>query len=112
MEPAGVVPALDVIEDGPAEPGPGGPGAVVDEFPLDGGEEALSDGVIPAFPFPGDGQDHAVCPGQGGVITAGVLAAAVAVEDHAISWAPPGERHRQGVLDEAGAHVVRQRPAD
>jgi hypothetical protein len=41
-----------------------------------------------------------------------VATAAVAVEDHALCWPPPGEGHRQCVLDEAGAHVVRQRPSD
>jgi hypothetical protein len=51
MEAPGVVPAFDVVEDGPVQPGPGRPGPVVGEFPLDRGEEALRDGVVPASPF-------------------------------------------------------------
>ena len=51
MEPPGVVPPFDVVEDGPVQPGPGRPGLVVDEFSLDGGEEAPGDGVVPAFPL-------------------------------------------------------------
>jgi hypothetical protein len=60
VQPPGVVPAFDVAEDGAAEPGPGEPGPVVDEFAFDGGEEALGDGVVPAFTLAGDGQDDAV----------------------------------------------------
>jgi len=73
MEPAGVVPALDVVEDGPVEPGQGRPGAVIDELAVDSGEEALGDGVVSAFALAGDGQDDAMCPGQDGVVLAGVL---------------------------------------
>lgn len=51
MEPPGVVSAFDVVEDGPVPPGPGWPGPVVDELALDRGEEALGDGVVPAFPL-------------------------------------------------------------
>jgi hypothetical protein len=105
MEPAGVVPAPDVVEDGPVQPGP-----VVDELPLGGGEEALRDGVIPAFPLPGNGQDYAVSPGQGREVLTGVLD--TRGRNHARRRAARRERHRQGVLDELGTHVIAQRPAD
>src|SRR5438067_3705224 len=73
MQPAGVVPAFDVVEDSPVQACAGGPGAAVDELALDGGEEALSNGVIPAFSFSGYRQDDAVRAGQGGEVPAGVL---------------------------------------
>jgi hypothetical protein len=37
---------------------------------------------------------------------------AVGMEDHARRRAARRERHRQGVLDELGTHVIAQRPAD
>jgi len=40
------------------------------------------------------------------------LAAAVGVEDHALVGSPGEEGHSQGILDQLGAHVVGQRPAD
>jgi len=77
VEPAGVVPALDVVEDGPVQLGPGRPRTVIDELPLDGGEEALRDGFIPAFSLPGHGQDDAVLAGEGSVVAAGVQPAKI-----------------------------------
>jgi len=48
-KPAAVVEDLDVLEDGRADLGQVGPGAGVDELALEGPEEALGDGVVPAF---------------------------------------------------------------
>ena len=52
VEAAGVVPAFDVVEDGAAEPGAGGPRAGVDQLAFDGREERLGHGVVPAFTGP------------------------------------------------------------
>ena len=45
-----VVEGLDVVEDLGAELGLRGPGAAVDQFLLQGREEALGDGVVEAVP--------------------------------------------------------------
>lgn len=52
---------------------PGWPGPGIDELALDGREEALRYGVVPAFSLPRHRQDDAVLPGQGGEVAAGVL---------------------------------------
>jgi hypothetical protein len=49
VTPAAVKEDLDVVEDLAAEFGLGRPGAPVDEFLLERGEEALGDGVVPAI---------------------------------------------------------------
>ena len=56
---AGVVPALDVVEDRGVGGGSGGPRPAVDQFLLDGGEERLADRVVPALTPPSDGQPDA-----------------------------------------------------
>jgi len=50
MSPLPVVEGLDVVEESGSSRGPGGPGGIVDEFDLEGGEEALGDGVVPTVP--------------------------------------------------------------
>ena len=51
MQPPGVVPALDVVEDGPAQPGAGWARAWRSmSSRLMVGEKALGDGVVPALP--------------------------------------------------------------
>ena len=87
VEAAGVVPAFDPVEDGPVEAGDGRPGATVDEFSFDGGEEALGDGVVPACSFASQRQGTAVIGGELAEVPAGVLAAAVGVEDRPGRWA-------------------------
>ncbi len=54
VQPAAVVEHFDVVRDGEAGPGPGGEAVVVEHLVLQGGEEALSDRVIPAHPGPPD----------------------------------------------------------
>jgi hypothetical protein len=39
VQAAGVVPAFDPVEDRPTQASDGGPGATVDQFPLDGREK-------------------------------------------------------------------------
>jgi hypothetical protein len=73
VQPAGVVPALDVVEDGAVESCSGWPGPIVDEFALDGGEEGFGHGVIPALALPAYRQHDAVDPGHLGEVSARVL---------------------------------------
>src|SRR5664280_1470755 len=49
VQPAHVVPTLDVIEHGTVQTGARRPGPGIDEFALDGGKEAFGDGVVPAL---------------------------------------------------------------
>jgi hypothetical protein len=46
---SGVVPAFDVLEDRLAGSSAGGPGAPAEHLGLDGGDERLGDGVVPAL---------------------------------------------------------------
>jgi hypothetical protein len=77
VQPAGVIPALYPVEHGPVQAGDGRPGPAVDELPFDGGKEALSYRVVPAFPFAAERQDYPVFFSQVAEIVAGVLTAAV-----------------------------------
>src|SRR4051794_29079990 len=81
VQPAGVVPAFDPLEDGPVESGAGGPRPGVDEFAFDGREERLGHRVVPTLPATADREDHAVVPSEGRVVPARILAAPVRVED-------------------------------
>ena len=76
-----------------------GQGRSVDELSLDGGEEALGHGVVPAFTLAAQRQHDAVVLGQFAVVAAGVLAAAVGVEDRPGRRAAVGEGHVEGVGD-------------
>jgi hypothetical protein len=49
VEALDVVPALDVVEDGAPQTFTSRPRPGLDELALDGGEEALGDGVVPAL---------------------------------------------------------------
>jgi hypothetical protein len=60
----GVVPALDPVEDRFVGRGPGGPGTSVEQLGLDGREERLGDGVVPALTATTDRQAYAVLVGQ------------------------------------------------
>src|SRR5207248_11116160 len=72
-----VVERLDVLED--ARPGllPGGVPLVVNQFPLQAGEEALDRGVVPALGEAAHAAGDPVPPEQPPVVVAGVLAAPV-----------------------------------
>ena len=78
VEPAAVVPG-DVVDDGTAGEGVGGPGLLVDAFAFQRGEERFGDGVVPALPGPADRQGHSAVVGEGGVLPGRVLTAADAL---------------------------------
>jgi len=54
VQPSAVVEHFDVVGDGEAGPGAGVEAVVVEHLVLQGGEEALGDGVVPAHPGPPD----------------------------------------------------------
>jgi hypothetical protein len=70
---AGVVPTLDPVEDRLVSGGPGGPGAAVEQLGLDGREERLGDGVVPAMTAPAERESDSVLVGQTPVLDAGVM---------------------------------------
>jgi hypothetical protein len=72
MSPLPVV-GLDVVEELASGRGPRGPGGVVDEFDLEGGEEALGDSVVPAVPPPAHAADDAMAVEGPAVVAARVL---------------------------------------
>jgi hypothetical protein len=84
----------------------------VDEFGFDGGEERFGDGVVPALPAPADREPDAVRVGEAGVLVAGVLAAAVGVEYQPGRGPSLGEGVGEGGVDQVGAEVVGDGPAD
>src|SRR3954463_8286804 len=76
-----VVPA-DVVHGGAARGGPGRPWLLVEALALQSREERLGQRVVPALPGPTVRQGHLEIAGEQGVVAAGVLAAAVRMEDH------------------------------
>jgi hypothetical protein len=81
VQPGAVVPG-DVVHGGPACRGPGGPRLQVQALALERREERFGQRVIPALPGPAARQPDLEIAGEHGIVTAGVLAAAVGVEDH------------------------------
>ncbi len=68
--------------------------------------QLFRDGVIPTLALATHGQGDPELGGQGGEVAAGVLTAAVGVEDHPGRWGALGAGHAQGIGDEIGAHVI------
>src|SRR5918999_3351502 len=79
VEPGAVVPG-DVLHGGAAGGGSGGPGLGVQALTLQRGEERFGQRVVPALPGPAAGQGDLEIAGEGGVVVAGVLTAAISVE--------------------------------
>ncbi len=79
VQAAGVVPALDVVEDGPAKFGDAAPGPGGDQLSFDGGEEGFRDGVVVGTTGQPQRQPDAICPGQSGKVLACVLTSAVRI---------------------------------
>ena len=81
-----VVPVVDPCGDFLAGLGFGGPGALIDEFVLEGGGERLGGGVVQGVAGAPGGSGDAEPPAGFG----GVLRAFVGMEDHAVDVAAPG----------------------
>src|SRR3954451_15405188 len=73
MPPAGVVPALDVLEDCLVRLGFGGPRLPAEHLGLDRGEERFGYRVVPALPLAADRQADADLVGRPRVLAGGVL---------------------------------------
>src|SRR5215211_4059578 len=76
VEPGAVVPG-DVLHGGVAGGGSGGPGLLVQALAFQGGEERLGERVVPALAGAAARQADSQVVGEGGVVAAGVLAAAI-----------------------------------
>src|SRR5829696_3816340 len=85
-----VVEALVVLEDGGLGLLSGGPALSVQQLGLEGGEEALSDGVVPARAGMADALAQVVSSQPVGVGPGQILGAAVGVVDQAGSRTPCG----------------------
>ena len=68
VQPLAVVEHLDEVEHRAAHLGSAGPRLPVDQLGLEGGEEALRDGVIPALPGTREALNDAVCVQQPAVL--------------------------------------------
>src|SRR5437868_4274509 len=88
-----VVERLDVLEDAGLCLLPGGVPLVVDQLPLQGGEEALDRGVVPALADPAHAARDPVPLQQPAVVVAGVLAAPVRVGHQPVAREPAADRH-------------------
>jgi hypothetical protein len=103
---ARVVEALDEREDRVRQAFSSGPGRAVEQFGLQGGEEALGDAVVEAV------TDRAHRPEQPGLAksvperAAGVGRPVVAVVNRVCRWSAIPDRHLQGVDDQLGTDVV------
>jgi len=87
------------------------PRPCVDELLLVSCEESFRDGVIPTHTGAAQGSSDIMVAAVLVEFTAGVLRSAVAVEYHPVRGVSPAKCHVQSVNDEAGPHVVGDRPA-
>ena len=67
--------------------------------------------VIPTHTGAAEGSSDIILPAVIVEFSAGVLRSAVAVEYHTGRGVPPAQGHVQSINDEAGPHVVGDRPA-
>jgi hypothetical protein len=112
VPPAGVVEALDVLEDRRPRYLPGWPAAPLEKLRLEGGDERLGEGVVV-------GRAHPTRRGYQPFILEplserqrSVLHSSVRVVHEPRSGLAPRDRHLQGVYDEFGPQVCGHRPAD
>src|SRR5215469_2964430 len=111
VQPGAVVPA-DVLGDGAAGAGSGGPGVVVEQLALDGTEEALGESVVPALAGAAVGQLDLAVRREGRELARCVLAAPVGVEGHSGLGVAGGDGISERACDQFGAQVIGDRVAD
>src|SRR6266487_1903672 len=111
VQPGAVVPG-DVLHDRPPGGSLGGPGSQIDQLALERGEERFGKSVVPALTGPAKGQGDSAVAGERGEGGGGVLAALIAVEDHAGAGVAGGDRVGQRTGDELGAQVIGQGVTD
>jgi len=106
-----VVPAFDVGEDGhpglrlALEP------ALIEQFALERGEEALAQRIVVSVAHRAHGRAHAGLPAALAECVGRVLAALIGMMDD-VRRPALCDGHVEGVQHQAGAQVVRHRPAD
>ena len=103
-----VVEPADVFDDGELELGPGAPDAVGDQLGLEAVDEALGQRVVVRVADRADRRQDVVVIEDLGVVSRGVLTAAVGVshEPEVSARLAGAERHSERVEDEVGAHVT------
>ena len=112
MPPLPIVEALEVIEELGARRRPGGPGRVVDQLDLEGREEALGDGVVPAIAPAAHTAGDPVLRQHPLVVAAGILTSAIRMMQQARRRAPAGQRQAERVEGEVVGDALAHRPAD
>jgi len=105
-----MVKRLDVVPQRGVRRGVILPGPRGEEFGLQGAEEALHRGVVPAVAATTHAGADASAGEQLPIAAAGVLAAAVGVMEEAPGGAASHERHVQGGADERGGRGAAHRP--
>jgi hypothetical protein len=112
MKPAGVVEAVDVLDEVTLDVVHVVPAGVALEFEGERREEALSDGVVPAVALAAHAAGDAVPVEERPVLAARVVHAAVAMMDHAVRRRAHHEGPSQRVDGKAGVGVTRHLPPD
>ena len=112
VQPAGVVPALDVLEDGASKSCSRRPARASMSSRLMVAKNDSATALSQHSPLRPTESTTPLAPRQLGEVTARVLTAAVGMEDDALLGCALGEGHLEGVFDQLGAHVVGQGPAD
>src|SRR5919202_780740 len=107
-----VVPAVDELEDGELGLATSWPNVAVDQLGLEGGKEALGDGIVPTSTGSTDALACLVRRQQVAIGRAGVLDAAIRVLDQAWLWPTTLQRHLQGRRGQLRAEMVGHRPTD
>ena len=107
-----IIEALDVIEHIGLGFVPRPIGLARRSLGLQRGEEALHRRIVPDVARAAHRADDAVIGHQALELLAGVLAAAIGVMQQRIGFAPPPDRHHQGIGDELRRHPCAHRPTD
>ena len=112
MPPLAVVEDFNVLKDGLAGLLPGGEGVTVNEFHFEGAPEGFHRGIVVTVAFAAHGC-LGLAGGQGlAKFTAGILAAAIGVEDQFRGCLALRLGHLPSRQDQPGVDVLVDRPAD
>lgn len=84
----------------------------MEQLTLDRGEERLGECLVPALSGAADRKTHSQLVCQCGELPAGVLTAAIRVEDHRTGGAVLPAGGRECIGDQIGPQVISRRPAD
>ena len=112
VQPLAIVKALDVFEDFTPGLSSGVPLSLVDQFELEGREEALRDCVVPAVACAAHAAADSVACQQLLIFRAGVLAPAIRVMQQSLRRLPLRQCHVQRFQRKLALQPFVQRPAD